>query len=197
MEWKKYNEYIEVSNSGLVRNAKSKKILKLQWQNGSVGVRYRENGKHKGVRVAQAIWRLFVDENFYGFLYHKDGNKYNCALDNLIPAIKQRCEQWQIDEFEKWAYPTAKYYLKKSGYIDLLNIENQNDYIQDAVILMWKYLSNLKQEIKFSTWGKRYCRFAFLQIYKQVNLRKRYIISLENLRGEEWQLKSNLKRKIK
>jgi hypothetical protein len=76
----------EVTSDGLVRSAKTKRILK---QNNSSGY-WRVEMCHRGraVRENTGVHRLVADAfapnpNFYNCVNHKDGNKLNNNADNL------------------------------------------------------------------------------------------------------------------
>lgn len=186
MEYKQYLDRFEIGRDGSVRKLKTKKLYTICLHNGTAKVNYtvRNEGKriHKAFSVGQVVYKLFVDENYNGRLFHKDHNPFNNAVENLRPGYGIR-EEWQIEEFNKYAYPTAKLYLGKWGINESIGHSLSDDFIQDSVMLMWKYLSNFKRGTKFSSFGARYCRIAFLELYKDIKTHK--VISLDRRKENE------------
>ena len=74
----------EVNESGLIRNQKTKRVLKTHYKNGYEMVTLAQNKRPKTVRLHRVI-----AESFYGLdeqgleVNHIDGNKNNNCIDNL------------------------------------------------------------------------------------------------------------------
>lgn len=85
--WKdieKYDNY-EISNYGVIRIKKSKKILKYQIdKDGYYVVNLYKNSKFKHFRVSRLVAQTFISNpNNLPVVNHKDENKQNNCVDNL------------------------------------------------------------------------------------------------------------------
>jgi hypothetical protein len=79
-----YSRY-EISNSGLVKNIKTGKLISGSISQGYVCVTlYPDTGKQKGIRLHRIVARLFcVQKEGDTVVNHKDGNKTNNLASNL------------------------------------------------------------------------------------------------------------------
>lgn len=83
MEWKKYDELYEVSDSGNMKNIKSGRILAIRTTPEGY-VHYCLHGKN--VKVHKLVAQLFIQNhnpNQLKCVNHKDGNKLNNHHSNL------------------------------------------------------------------------------------------------------------------
>ena len=85
---KDYSDFYEISNTGKIRNSKTKREVKLQISPtgylvycGSIGGK----GKNKFFKIHKALMESFLIENPENKLQinHKDGNKLNNSFENL------------------------------------------------------------------------------------------------------------------
>lgn len=101
MEYKQYLDRFEIGRDGSVRKLKTKKLYTIRLHNGTAKVNYtvRIGGKrvHKAFSVGQVVYKLFVDENYHGYIFHKDHNPYNNSVENLRPGYGVR-EEWIGDK---------------------------------------------------------------------------------------------------
>ena len=166
--WKNYLNKFEVNDMGQVRNAKTKRLYTVRSHYGTAVVNYRDKNTHKAFAVGQAVYKLFINDKYSGRIIHANGNKFDNSVDNLRGNIGQVTD-WQVQEFNLWAYASAKHYL--TFYIAQLG-SWADDYIQETVFLLWRYLYRLKRDEKFVTFASKYARFAFLTIYKREKKQK-------------------------
>ena len=84
--WKQINHIYEVSNTGLVRNYLTGRILKQQSnQNGQITVLLSDNGKDKRILVSRLVAKAFIpNPNNYPKVMHMDDNPANNNVDNLM-----------------------------------------------------------------------------------------------------------------
>ena len=108
--WKRYLNRFEISDTGQVRNAKTKRLYKVRSHYGVAVVNYRDGNTHKAFAVGQAVYKLYIDEKYKGRIIHADGNKFNNSVENLRGNTGQVTD-WRVEEFNQWAYASAKYYL--------------------------------------------------------------------------------------
>ena len=79
-------EGYEVSNEGDVRNIKTKRIMKINYSaNGKPSIVLKHNiDAYSTKAVHRLMWIAFKGEiNRHSDVIFKDGNPYNCTLDNL------------------------------------------------------------------------------------------------------------------
>ena len=83
--WKQYNECYEISNTGKLRNIKTKRELKpFINNNGYYEYVMHIKNKTKHVRLHRAVAEHFIENpNNYPIINHKDHNKLNNNVDNL------------------------------------------------------------------------------------------------------------------
>lgn len=98
-------------------------------------------------------------------VYHKDGNIWNCRADNL-EIRSMDISEYQQKEYEKYAIGSVKAFVreKKLSYIYGFDVDN---FIGEALLLIWLNLSCYTSNYKFVTWAWRYCNFAFKACYKK------------------------------
>ena len=79
-------EGYEVSNEGDVRNIKTKRIMKINYSaNGKPSIVLKHNiNAYSTKAVHRLMWIAFKGKiNRHSVVIFKDGNPYNCTLDNL------------------------------------------------------------------------------------------------------------------
>jgi hypothetical protein len=87
-----YEGQYEISNTGVVRNWVTWRILKPRqnWE-GSHLVNLASGGVHKTYSIHRLVAQVFVDQPVgKRFVKHKDGNKDNNAWDNLYWTHSKR-----------------------------------------------------------------------------------------------------------
>lgn len=87
MVWKVIEDNYEISNTGLIRNKKTKKIRKQAERKGYMTISL-SNSKYrtetKTFRVHRLVAETFLENpNNYEIINHKDGNKSNNDVNNL------------------------------------------------------------------------------------------------------------------
>lgn len=85
MRWTEVFENYLVSDTGIVRNKKSGRILKISTSpKGYKFYQLRENGKSKTILVSRLVYQKFVGEIPDGYdINHIDGDKSNNHYSNL------------------------------------------------------------------------------------------------------------------
>lgn len=85
INWKKYKEKYYISNTGLIKNINTNKILKLRKNcRGYLKTNISINGKLKTVFIHRLVAITFIpNPNNYPQVNHKDGNKENNNVENL------------------------------------------------------------------------------------------------------------------
>lgn len=87
-EWNTINDFpnYEVSNTGIVRNRKTGRILKPYSNRGGylVVILMNSKGERKCLLVHRLVAKAFIpNPNAFPQINHKDGNKHNNFVDNL------------------------------------------------------------------------------------------------------------------
>lgn len=180
MEWKPYLDRFEISDTGVCRKIKSKLPYTVRLNNGSPTVNYRVGEKHEAFNLAQVVYHLFVDSEYKGHLYHKDGDKLNCAVENLIPSITGKREPWQVEQFEKYGYPSIKWFVGKYAVMQFFGTDTTDDFIQECAWLIWKHLPKLKGGEKFVSFAYKYCAWTFIRMKRQQARRHNAEVTFSN-----------------
>lgn len=174
-----FDNAYEISNFGRVRSVSTHRVLNLSIRknSGCVVFKGKRKGKQKSIYIAQLVYKYFSqnEPRFSQFkVYHIDGDKTNCHIDNLIvlestikkPTIKQ--ENLYIDNAQRIVkciiMSLYRKLLKKS--FDFENLE------QESLMLIYKYLPNFKFDKEDNQKGfygfcKRYVKYAFLMNYNK------------------------------
>jgi hypothetical protein len=84
--WKQINDRYEVSDTGLVRNYTTGRILKQQSnQKGQLTILLSDNGNDKRILVSRLVATAFIENpNKYDVVMHDDDNPKNNNVNNLL-----------------------------------------------------------------------------------------------------------------
>lgn len=158
-----WQEYI-ITDKGKVFN-KHGRELKPQLHNGSVIVHTRLNYKSSAINIAQAVYKAFGDYKIHRKVFHKDGDQWNNAIENLY-VIPIEATSKAKAQYEQWAIPSIKKFIRKNNlnYIKGFDVD---DFIGEALFVLWKNLSLYREGTKFVSWAWRYIRLAFLWKWKK------------------------------
>lgn len=119
-----YEDKYEISNSGYVRNYKTKKLLAFTKSNrGYLRVCLCNGGISKKMSVHRIVAEVFLDNpNQYPQVNHKDGNKENNLVDNLewctckeniMHAIRNGLVIWTPERRKKMSEIAGKRDMRK------------------------------------------------------------------------------------
>jgi hypothetical protein len=94
--WKQIDDRYEVSDTGLVRNYQTGRILKQQEnQRGQLTVLLSDNGNDKRILVSRLVAKSFISNpNNLPVVMHMDDNTYN----NVVSNLKWGTQQDNIDD---------------------------------------------------------------------------------------------------
>ena len=172
-EWKDYHGY-KVSNKGRVVNRFGREIFgEMRKSKGyeyhSIVLRINKKRTRKNINVL--VCELFNSDYKKGArVYQIDGDKKNCAIDNLkiSRAYTAKPNAQQVEKYTNSVMNCVKHYFKNRGWIEAqkygIDIDNA---LGNAYVLIWKYLPSYKEDKSFYSFCAKYCRFAFLYQYKQ------------------------------
>lgn len=184
---KETNGLYEVSNFGRVRRVNKtggyhymKPIYQHRTSKNLTAV-FTVNNKKIRKSLASLVFQYFGDctpKAFGGksYVLHKDGNRKNNSIDNLYVTISNdvKLKKWQIKKYNCDAEVNVKCVVRK--YWDKLKqyrIE-YDDLVQDALILIWKYLQNYPENEPFYNFCALYTKFAFYNLRaKNIEIIKR------------------------
>lgn len=174
-----YHGYL-VSNKGRILNKRFDEIKGYLHRSNGYAYRnivLRENGKRISKQLNQIVAECFCpfwknDIKFY--IYHKDGNKNNCAYDNLFicKAYTEKPSAEQLKIYEESIFKCVQHIFGKQGYmfaeydkgIDIDNVMS-NVYMQ-----VFKYLPGYKVGTSFYKFVKKYADWEFKRAYKQYKI---------------------------
>ena len=96
--WKVISDFpnYSVSDTGLVKNNKTNKILKpyINKNRGYCYVKLQQEGRQKGIHIAQLVARCFIPNPYSKkTINHIDGNKSNNCVENLAWATHKENSQ--------------------------------------------------------------------------------------------------------
>lgn len=169
--WEKYF----VTSGGEILNNNGRKLTPY-FSNGTVFVRTHIDGKVRMLNVAQAVYKAFVGElPFRRKITHKDGNKFNNVPENLYAIPYQRTDE-QREQYEQWAIPCVKRYIAMRTLNNITGFD-VDDFIGEALWLMWRNLYTYDCRVKFSTWSWKYLRMAFKHKFKKYSERVSFEIN--------------------
>lgn len=153
-----WQDYI-ITDRGKVFN-KHGRELKPQLHYGSVIVHTHIKSKHYALNVGQAVYKAFGDLKINRVVFHKDGNQWNNAIENLY-VIPFEATDKQRAEYEVWAIPSVKKFIRKNNlnYIKGFDVD---DFFGEALLVLWKNLSLYREGTKFVSWAWKYIRMTFL-----------------------------------
>lgn len=116
MNWKVISNYdkYEISDTGIVRRCKNKKVLKYnKTKGGYLRVTLYKNGKSKHLSVHRLVAYHFIpNPNFLPEVNHKDNNPINNNVDNL-----EWCTTQYNSRYSK-SKPVVQY-TSKNNYIKI------------------------------------------------------------------------------
>ena len=105
-KWKTIEINPEWSISNMGRVMKNGRIFSTKHSSGNAIAQavYYIDGKQKALRVNKVVYTMFVgrynSDNY--FINHKDGDKYNCSLDNLQLEPKKEYLYRMSVTYKKW-----------------------------------------------------------------------------------------------
>lgn len=135
--WKSIDIRYEISNTGLVKNTKTGRILKQQYtKNNQTTILLSDNGMDKRILVSRLVAIHFIpNPNNYPIVMHKDDNPKNNHYTNLMWGT----QQMNIDDMIK------KGRSKRVITDDMVKFIKQNHYRvknQYDIIPLGKYTSS-------------------------------------------------------
>jgi HNH endonuclease/NUMOD4 motif/NUMOD1 domain len=181
--WKSIQEYpnYEVSNTGLVKNIKTNKLLKLNNTGGYQRISLKNNIKRNSLNIHRLVALAFIDNPLNKpDVNHKDKNKLNNNVNNLEWVTRQEnnIHRWSTSEYR------SNNRNKKIYRIDISDGKELEMYnsIQDAAkwVVDNKLSSNehnARNSIGNVITGLSSTSYGF---------KWRHIVEIENLDGEIW-----------
>lgn len=180
----------EISNHGRIRNAKTKRLYKVGvrqtygYSYAAIVIRY--NGKRKMITIAQEVYKAFGSGKVTRNVYFADGNKSNCAIENLFVSMNEtdKVSDELKDQFLREARPCVLHCLRR---VNLYACDKDN-IIGEAIYLAWRYLPHYekyrKKAPKYSLyqWITKYVKIAISKELKNNRL-LRQAISIDIIRG--------------
>ena len=179
------NTNYEISNFGRVRRKtkyngfhyikpfrNSKKKSKL------VFVQFISNHKRLKIGLAKLVWKYFGDGNTVGYVKHIDGDPTNNRIDNLyMRREKQQLSKYQIDMFNNYALLNITKIAKHNFSQSIKKYDvDFDDFVQEALIMTWKYLVNYAENEPFYQFCYHYTKYAYFNcIGRILDLRKREV----------------------
>lgn len=164
-----WNEY-SITSDGRVFNRYGRE-LKQHMSKGTVIVDTNINYKRAILYVAKAVYETFGAEQqaVTRKIRHRDGNPWNNDISNLAAIPWTRTAE-TVQEYEKWAISSVKRYVAERALNSIRGFDVDN-FIGDALLLLWKNLGMYKAGNKFVTWAWKYCELAFKESYKKYKIR--------------------------
>lgn len=169
------NGLYDISNFGNIRNAHIRRNLTPRLKNSKtqksvlISLHNKSFGELK-ISIAREVYKHFSKEpiRYKGFkVFHKDGNIWNNHIDNLyvLNHIKNKESPEQLEIFNKEAYKNVRAIVYSKYNIKGLDKE---DLIQEAILLIYKYLPNFDINKNFFKFCCRYVKYALYSNYKQL-----------------------------
>lgn len=147
----KQNDNYEISNFGLVRNKKTKRVLKPAISNkGYYLVSLSRNCKQHTYTIHKLVMEHFNRCAFdYEVINHKDHNKLNNNIDNLeyITQKENIRDAWENDLCKKVRNQAKINILKASNHTKIKI--NQYD-MNGKFIKQWNYIREVQKELGIS-----------------------------------------------
>lgn len=175
----------KISNYGRIFNPKGKEIFPSAKRMGkhiycfvNINIRNKNMSARKHSSLAVEVYKAFGVGYIKGCkIYHKDGDVFNCKIDNLfiakgyiIPPTNE-----QIEIYINNVIPCVKHYVgvkKLNDYADICDID---DVIGESYLLIWKHLSQFKLTNKFYSFCAKYVQWAFISAYKKAKREQEFI----------------------
>ena len=175
----------KISNFGKIINPKGKecKPFKCRYKGYTylkvqIIIRRKNLNARKCCSLATEVYKAFGVGYIKGCkIYHKDGDVFNCKIDNLFIAkgyITPHTNE-QIEIYINNVIPCVKHYVgvkKLNDYADICDIDG---VIGESYLLIWKHLSQFKLTDKFYSFCAQYVQWAFLSAYKKAKREQEFI----------------------
>lgn len=166
----------KISNFGRIINPKGEqcKPIKSKKAHGKyeypfihINIRRKSGNARKMSSLATAVYKMFGENYQDGVrVYHKDGDLWNCRIDNLFIAtgytVPPNAEQ--IEWFNSDVLKCVKHFIGVKKYHNF-HICDIDDVIGESCRMIWEHLSQYKTNTSFYVFCSRYVRWAFLAEY--------------------------------
>ena len=179
----------KISNFGRIINPRGKecKPATAKTHNGkyaypfcNISIRRKSGNAIKYSSLAVEVYKAFGENYKKGLkVYHKDGDVWNCRIDNLFIAtgytIPPNAEQ--IKRFNTDVIKCVKHYIgfKKLNNCAICDID---DVMGESYRMIWEHLSQWKTSTSFYQFCIRYVRWAFLAEYAKKKKELEFINTL-------------------
>lgn len=193
--WKKlkppFDDY-QISNFGRIKNKHGKEIKpcmhksvdKYVYPMVHINIRRKDGNARMLSSLAGEVYKAFGDGNCPDKLivYHRDGDKLNCRIDNLFIAkgLTTPPTKEQVEIYESQVIPCVKHIIKKRKFNDYAYMIDVDNIIGESYLKIWKYLSQYKTETSFYQFCKRYVEYAFLEEWKRKKKEQEYLEEIKN-----------------
>lgn len=184
-----FDDY-SISNFGHIRNKRGKEIKPYAHQSSKNNADYvypmvHINIRRKGQKMRMLsslsgeVYKAFGDGDCPDgiVVYHRDGDKWNCRIDNLFVAKAYTTPptQEQVEIYESQVIPCVKHIIKIRKFNDFADIIDVDNIIGESCLKIWIYLSQYKDGTSFYQFCKRYVEFAFLEEWKKKAKEREYV----------------------
>lgn len=178
-----------VSNFGRIKNGKGSFIKPFAHNsNGSVYpfvhiiIRRKDCYARLMLSLNRAVYERFGENYQQGItIYHKDGDKFNCRIDNLYisKGYTEKATEEQINIYTNTVIKCVKHIvgIKKLNCYYWLDVDN---IMGEAYLLIWKHLSQYKVGTSFYMFCKRYVDWVTIAQWKK-DKKRLYELSYETL----------------
>ena len=179
----------KISNFGRIINPRGKecKPTTSKKYNGQyaypfchINIRRKSGNARKYASLAGEVYKAFGENYKKGMrVYHKDGDVWNCRIDNLFIAngyiMPPNAEQ--IERFNSDVIKCVKHYIgvKKLNNYAVCDIDN---VIGESYRMIWEHLSQWKTSTSFYRFCIRYARWASLAEYAKKKKELEFIKTL-------------------
>lgn len=166
----------KISNFGRIINPKGKeckpatsKKIKGQYEYPfcHINIRRKSGDARKMTSLAVEVYKAFGENYKDGMkVYHKDGDLWNCRIDNLFIASGYTMppQREQIERFNSDVLKCVKHFIGIKKYTKY-TVCDIDDVIGESCRMIWEHLSQYKINTSFYVFCTRYVRWAFLREY--------------------------------
>lgn len=192
--WAKLEEApnYEISSFGNVKRIykRGSRILRPYKNHYCIIVNFKVNKKTVRLSIAKLVYKYFgecdLKKTFtkYGYVKHKDGNIWNNRIENLYVITYQgeRLKKWQIDKYENEAEKNIGI-IAITFYNDKLkqNKIEIEDFKQEALMIVWRYLSLYVENEPFYSFCYHYTKYAYYNILSKIIDKNKNEIEFANM----------------